>query len=494
MERQSMKRLKTERIAIVGSGLVGSLLAVHLARRGHRVEVLERSADPRTRRTGGRSINLTLCERGWQALRRLDAAEKVLPLAVPAYGRMIHDRLGRTTFQPYGNRREAIWSIPRRELNKALLSFAEAEPGVSLHFGKECVGVEQDAPCLRVLDRVSGVSNELRPDRVFGADGAYSEVRARLQLLDRYEYSQHYIEQGYKEFDVPRGSDLDPHALHIWPRGRRMLIGFANPDGSFTLALHMPFDGERSYASIKTRADLHALFDELFPDARALLPRLAENYFSRPAVSMVTVRCSPWIHDDKVALIGDAAHAMVPSYGQGANCGFEDCSVLVDCLDAARSNEGEDWSRALPEYQARRKIHADAIAELALEHFAELQEHLADPVFLLRKRIERRVEELFPEEYVSLYGLITFTGTPYAEARRRAAGNAARIDQLLALPDPERQLAEGAMDAEIRLLFEPRSSPARRAPPGGGQIRGMQGRGPGSRFAPVPGSPPSTDR
>lgn len=443
-----------DHVVIAGAGLVGSLAAVYLARRGYKVDVYERGPDLRRRRgAAGKSINLTLCDRGYRALDRVGAGDGARRLAIPAYGRIIHGLDGTTTFQPYGNCREAIHSISRNALNRVLLDFAEQQSGVTLHFEEKCVAIDPDVPRLRLRHAATGREQEVSPGRLIGADGAYSAVRRRLQKKDRFDYSQFYVRQGYKELHLPasegRGFQLEKNALHIWPRGLSMLIGFANTDGSFTLALHLPFEGERSFDTITSEDDLLALFRELFPGTAELMPSLVEDYFGRPAMSMVTIRCFPWFYRDKVALLGDAAHAIVPSYGQGANCGFEDCAALADCLRDA----GDDWATALPEYQRRRKADADAISEMALEHFDELQDHLGNSRFLLRKRLERRIDELYPQTYSSLYSLITFTDLPYTEARRLGAERQLAVDRLLEAERAEAMLESGEIDCLIHQAF-----------------------------------------
>lgn len=446
-----------ERILIIGAGLVGCTLSVYLARRGHLVDIYEKHHDPRgVVVDGGRSINLTLCERGYKSLERIGALERVKKLVIPAYGRIMHELDGTTTYQRYGTRDESIDSVSRTKLNHCLLDVAEEEPGVTIHFGKKCSSVDPDGPSAIFEDTAGGQAEPVVADRLFGADGAYSDVRSRLPRQDRFnfKYSQYYVPQGYTELRLPAKADgswaIEKNALHIWPRGERMLIGFANTDGSFTVALHLPFEGEDSLESIRDEASLLELFEKLFPDAVELLPRLTEEFFDHPQTSMVTVRCSPWTYRDKVALVGDAAHAIVPSYGQGANSGFQDCSVLADCFDAA---EG-DWGAAFAAYEARQKPNADAIAQLALDHFDELQVRVADPDFLLEKKIELRIETLFPDVYASLYSLVSFTDLPYVEAIRRAKGMEQVVEDLRRGGATGEELESGALDGRIRAAVE----------------------------------------
>lgn len=430
-------------VLIVGGGLVGSVLAMFLSRLGYRVTIAERNPDPRvTNIGGGRSINLTLCERGLAPLERIGIRERVQDLGIPALGRIMHATDGTLSHQPYGNHGETLYSVPRDPLNATLIDLAE-EAGVTYEFGMECLDLDLDVerhatarPAATFRRHPSGGVVTRETDRIFGADGAYSNVRLELQRkTHRFDLSQHHVEQVYKELSAPPAADggwpLDPAALHIWPRGRFMLIAFANPDRSFTLSLHLPLAGRPSLASVATGKDLVELFEAFFPDALPLIPDLAEQFFGRKPASMVTVRCFPWICGGRVALVGDAAHAIVPSYGQGANAGFEDCAVLADCLEDA----GGDWDTALADYQDKRKPHADAIADLALAHFRELQDLVGDPVFQLRKKLELRVNQHAPERFTPLYNLVSFTSIPYGETVEMERRQRRVIDRLMAIED-----------------------------------------------------------
>lgn len=443
----------SESILVVGAGLVGAVLSIYLAKLGHRVEMVDRNPDPRAAWAPSfRSINLTICERGFTALDRVDAGDLVRAISVPCYGRVIHSPSGAIERQPYGSRREALYSVSRRDLNQVLLNLALARPGVSCSFAEKCLEVDLAQPEVTFQSSRSGEITKRRPDRVFGADGAFSAVRMQLQRTQRFNYSQEFLDQAYKELQVPPspGGDwaIDGDAIHIWPRGHYMLIGFPNLDRSFTFSLHMPYTGEPSFASIRDKDDLLALFRSSFPDALPLMPTLVEDFFGHPEASMVTIRCSPWSFRDRVALIGDAAHAIVPSYGQGANSGFEDCSVLYDCL-----REHDSWRAAFLEYEERRRPNAQAIADLALEHFSELRSKVGDPEFLLRKEIERRLNEWYPDRYTPLYSLISFTNLPYVEAMRRDRAQQSLVDRVLALPRLRERLASGEMRDQIGQLL-----------------------------------------
>ncbi|NUR83502.1 MAG: FAD-dependent monooxygenase [Nonomuraea sp.] len=402
-------------VTIVGAGLVGCLLACFLARRDHRVTLYERRQDPRGQGAGrGRSINLALSERGIDALRRVGLDGKVLDGAIPMPGRMMHAVDGGLTFQPYSaDRSHAINSIGRADLNRALLDAAAAQPGVEVRFGHRLTGLDERSGS---LEFASGVTDKAQV--IIGADGAHSAVRGRLRQLPGTDFSQEYLDYGYKELSIPSRDGryaMDPYALHIWPRGRSMMIALPNPDRSFTCTLFWPHE---SLAGLDTPQRVRAHFAEHYPDAFELMPDLTEDYRANPVGHLVTMRCSPWHLTTgavTVGLIGDAAHAIVPFYGQGANCGFEDCVELDRCLDEA----GDDFAAALALFE-RRKRHTDVIARLALENFVEMRDKVGSRAFLAGKRLEHALERVLPG-YVSRYELVSFSTLPYAEVERRVA-------------------------------------------------------------------------
>lgn len=398
----------TDDVAVVGAGLAGCLLACFLARRGHRVTLYERRPDPRLGFVErGRSINLALSERGLDALRRVGLDDAVMKVALPMYGRMMHSPTGELTFQPYSaDRQRAINSISRGDLNALLLDACTAMPGVTVHFER----------------RITGLDDLRGHQVVIGADGANSAVR---QAVPAFEHRQDFLEYGYRELTIPPVDGdfaMDPSALHIWPRGRAMMIALPNPDRSFTATLFWP---HRDFTEI---TDPTAHFQQHYPDAYALMPSLTSDYAHNPVGALGTVRCWPWVYEGRVALLGDAAHAIVPFYGQGANCAFEDCVELDRCLDET----GDAWPEALERYQERRKENTDAIAEMALENFVEMRDKVGSRVFLWRKRIQHALERALPGRYMSRYELVSFTTVPYAQIRRPALlrRNRVRADQL----------------------------------------------------------------
>ncbi|MBW7906858.1 MAG: FAD-dependent monooxygenase [Phycisphaerae bacterium] len=407
---------------LIGGGLAGGLLAATLGQAGLRVDLYERRPDPEAGQSvGGRSINLAVSTRGISALQRVGLADEVLAQAIPMRGRMIHSRDGSLHYQPYDkDPARCINSVGRGALNRITIAAARRMPNVRVHFNQRCIDADLDRPAASLFDGDAGCAHDVAGDLLIGVDGAFSAVRRAMQRLDRFDYRQDYLAHGYKELTIPPASDggfrMERHALHIWPRHSFMMIALPNPDGSFTCTLFYPFDGPRGFASIRGDDDVRRFFEEQFPDAVPLMPTLLEDFRRNPTGSMVTVRCRPWRYRDRVVLVGDAAHAVVPFYGQGANAGFEDVAELDDCL----RGHGGDVERALAEYEARRKPNTDALAELALANFVEMRDKTASRAFRAYKRLDRTLHRLLPGWYTPLYTLVSFTTTPYAEALRRA--------------------------------------------------------------------------
>ena len=429
------KKIKT--ITLSGAGLVGSLLAIYLSKRGYDVRIFERRPDMRKNRmAAGRSINLALSDRGWRGLEGAGIAGEIRKVAIAMKGRTIHHPGNTTAFQPYGMEGQAIYSVSRGGLNCVMMDLAEKH-GARIFFEERCTHVDLQSSTAIFENNLTHRQTEERPDVLIGSDGAFSAVRLALQMTDRFEYSQHYLEHGYKELTIDAGDNggfrLEKNSLHIWPRGGYMLIALPNMDGSFTCTLFFPFSGDPSFESLHDKKEVRKFFDEVFPDASAMMPTLEEQFFSNPTGSLVTVRCFPWSYSDNVMLIGDAAHAIVPFYGQGMNCGFEDCTVLNKLLD----EHDDDWSRVIPVFQEERKRAADGIAELAVQNFIEMRDLVGDPRFLLRKKIEAAFFKKHPDRWMPLYSMVTFSDLPYNLALDAGKKQDVIMDQVMALPDIE---------------------------------------------------------
>jgi kynurenine 3-monooxygenase len=405
---------RTDRVTVVGAGLVGSLLAMYLARRGFQVDVLERRPDMRREAIGaGRSINLAISTRGLHALRQVGLEEEALRHAIPMRGRMIHPVSGDLVFQAYGkDESQHINSLSRAWLNKFLMTHAEGTGRVRIDFKQRVEHVDFDKGVLDVVDEASGARRELRTPVVFGTDGSGSAVRREMVLQPGHASNQEQLSHGYKELTIPAGPGgafrMEKHALHIWPRGSYMLIALPNEDGSFTCTLFLPFEGPVSFAALETPQQVRAFFEQHFPDALPLMPDLVHDFFHNPTGTMVTVKSGPWHVGGKALLLGDAAHAIVPFFGQGMNCGFEDCVVLDECL-----GRHTRWAEAFEELSRLRKTNADAIADMAVENFVEMRDKTADPRFLLEKSVEKALLNAFPGEFLGRYALVSFSRVPY---------------------------------------------------------------------------------
>ena len=424
----------SKNIAVVGSGLVGSLLALHLKKAGHQVTVFDRRPDVRTVEFSGRSINLAMSNRGWKSLRLAGIEEEIRKLAIPLYQRAMHVNSSPLYFQKYGKEGEAIFSISRGVLNRKMIDLAEAA-GVEFRFEEKVWDIDLTEAKLFTGETEKSEWEEYNFDRVFGADGAFSRVRHKMQRQSRFNYEQHFLEVGYKELRIPANEDgshkLDRNSFHIWPRGNFMLIAMPNLDGSFTCTLFMPFEGEISFENIKTEAAADHFFTEHFPDIKDEISNLKRDFFRNPTSALVTVKCFPWTYTDKVALVGDAAHAIVPFYGQGMNAGFEDITELIEL----HREHGNDWDRIFSEYQLNRKENTDAIAELSYRNFLEMSSKTADPDFLLRKKIEKHFATSHPEAWIPVYSRVTFSDKPYADALEIGDQQARIMDEIMKIPD-----------------------------------------------------------
>jgi kynurenine 3-monooxygenase len=428
---------------IMGAGLVGSLLSIYLAKRGYNVEIYERREDMRKASiSAGKSINLAMSDRGWKGLEGVGIADEIRKIAIPMKGRMVHDTKGQTSLQQYGKEGQAIYSVSRGGLNCMLMDLAEKH-GVKIHFNRRCKSISlKDATA--IVEDSSHKETHISASRIFSTDGAFSAGRLQLQLsTDRFEYSQHYLNYGYKELHIPPKKDggfaMEKNALHIWARGTYMMIALPNVDASFTCTLFFPFEGKESFAALKDRDTLSKFFDSVFPDAVPLMPTLLDDFFNNPASSLVTVKCFPWSYSDKLLLLGDAAHAIVPFFGQGMNCGFEDCTVFNQLLDTyLKKDTDEEWAKIFEETQKLRKPNSDSIADLAVANFIEMRDLVLHPDFILQKKIEGHFSALHPDKWTPLYSMVTFTDLPYSHALQQGKKQDAIMKHVLnSVPDIE---------------------------------------------------------
>jgi len=411
---------KPKHIMIIGAGLVGSIHAIYLARRGYQVSVYEQLPDIRKETIpAGRSINLALANRGIDALDRLGLMEQVNPLLIPMQGRMLHNERGELKFQSYGQKpEEVIYSVSRAGLVSLLRDAAEATGNATFTFKSECVDIDFDNNQCTQKSMINEETTVVSFDYLIGADGGGSQVRESMKGLHETEYNADILDHSYKELNIPAGNDgsfqMEKEALHIWPRNDFMLIGLPNPDASFTVTLFMPNEGPVSFASVNDKNSLHQLFDEHFADVKPLIPELEHDYFNNPTGYLGTIRCHDW-HYKNVVLSGDAAHAIVPFHGQGMNAGFEDCVALEKALDQF----SDDWQQAIPNFVESRMDNSNAIADMALENYVEMRSSVNDPKFHLKKAIAFELENRLPDYFIPRYSMVMFHLIPYAQAFAR---------------------------------------------------------------------------
>lgn len=427
--------MSSKNITIIGAGLVGSLLGIYLSKRGNKVSIYERRPDMRkAAMSAGRSINLALSDRGIKALEEVGIMDEIRKIAIPMHGRQMHLADGSAAYQPYGKEGQFINSVSRGELNCKLMDLAE-QHDVKIFFNQRCESIDWKNNEIYFTDAENDSSCNIQADLIFGSDGAYSAARLTHQLQhDRFQYEQYYIDFGYKELNIPAGKDggflLEKNALHIWPRGNYMMIALPNMDGSFNCTLFFPFEGDPSFKTLDTKEKVKSFFDKTFGDVSNMMPTLEEDFFNNPTSSLITVKCFPWIREDKFALIGDAAHAIVPFFGQGMNCGFEDCSVLNALIDKHAS----DWEKILNEFQSLRKPDADAIADLAINNFVEMRDRVGDPKFLLQKKIEANISKKYPGKWTPAYSQVTFSPhIRYSEALKNGIRQENIMKEVMAL-------------------------------------------------------------
>lgn len=421
--------ISTAKVTIVGGGMSGPLMAMYLARRGFEVEVFERRGDMRRERVeAGKSIKLTLAERGLHALRELGLEEEVREkCCIPLRGRVVHSGHGPVAFIPYGkDDSEVIHSFSRTDLNVVLLDAVEKYPNIRLSFHQKCLEIDKETAAAMFRDDRTGEVTRVEADFLIGADGAFSTVRQQMQRGERADYRQDFLRWGYKEITIVAGPDgahqMEKHALHIWPCGDHMLFALPNLDGSFNGVCTLPFEGPHSFEETRTDEEVLELFRTYFGDALPFMPNLLAEYSSRPVSEFLTIRTSRWHHKGKVVLVGDAAHTVVPFYGQGMNAGFEDCFILDGCIGrhGAQGAHGDDWGAAFAEYQSLRKRNTDVLAELSVSNFHELRDTVRRPIVAARKRTSIFLNKLFAQHSIPLYTMISHSNMPYADCVERA--------------------------------------------------------------------------
>lgn len=441
---------------IVGAGLVGSLWAVYLSKAGYKVTIIERRSDLRLANiSAGKSINLALSVRGWKAFRNVGVDKDIEEIAIPMHGRTMHDEEGNLTYQPYGQEGQAIYSVSRAGINCKMMDLAQKHGNAQIIFHEKCIDVNLDEGIVYLENTRTGTRSSIQSDVVFAADGAFSAVRYNaMQKLDRFDYLQDYIDDGYREILLPANEDgsykLEKNTLHIWPRGRFMLIALPNEDGSFTCTLFMPHENhEYAFDKINTAEEVDHFFKTVFPDFYELIPNIAEVWENHPLSSLAIIRCYPWT-SGKVALMGDAAHATVPFYGQGMNSGFEDCSIMWELIQ----KHDEDWPKVFKEYQEVRKPDGDGVQDLSLHNYYVMRDYVADPEFLLQKKFERRIEQLYPDRYSPLYSQVSFSNIPYSKAYANGMKQDEYMKELMAKHDLEQLFRENKVDELIHSIID----------------------------------------
>src|SRR6056297_166466 len=444
---------KKKNIAIIGSGLVGSLLAIYLRKHGHDITVFDRRPDIRNIIFSGRSINLAMSNRGWKALEEVGIAKEIRKIGIPLDKRAMHVIGKPEYYQKYGKEGEAIWSISRGVLNKKMISLAE-NAGVNFRFNEKVWDVDLPEAKIYTGETEKSEWKSYQYDIIFGCDGAFSRVRHKMQRRSRFDYSQDFIDVGYKELTIPATADgsykVDKNSFHIWPRGKFMFIAMPNLDGSFTCTLFMPFEGEVSFESIETKEDAVHFFSTYFPNVKKDIENLIHDFFKNPTSAMVTMKCYPWTYWDKVALVGDSAHAIVPFYGQGMNAGFEDIYVLNQLIE----KHSNDWETIFMEYQRSRKPNADAIAELSYRNFMEMSSKTADPSFLLQKKIEKRFAAKYPNKWIPAYSRVTFSDRPYSEALAIGDAQEELMQEVMQMPNITTVWDSKAVEEKILSLLD----------------------------------------
>lgn len=437
----------SEKIILVGGGLAGSLMSIYLAKRGFDVHLYERRADMRTGNyEGGRSINLALSTRGITALEKVGLVNEILDISIPMFGRIMHSVSNEIKYQAYGRDDQAIYSVSRGELNIRLLKLADAYPNIHMYFNHRCTKMNLETN-EAIFENENSEEIVVNGDVFLATDGAFSAVREAMFRSPRFNYSQTYESHGYKELEIVPGPNsqfqMQEEALHIWPRSSFMMIALPNPGGNFTCTLFLPYEGEFSFENLNSETEILDFFNSQFPDAVPLMPNLIGDFKRNPIGHLATIRTYPWVSNHS-ALMGDAAHAVVPFYGQGMNCSFEDCVVLDQCIENGNGN----WKEILEAYQTSRKPNADAIASLAVQNFVEMRDLVGLPEFLHKKSIEKQLVDLYPGKYKTQYERVTFSNDSYDEALKAGAKNDQFLDYIVSnkleskIPDSDIMLAE----------------------------------------------------
>ena len=425
-------------ITIVGAGLVGSLCALYMAKRGYNVNVYERRKDLRSKIiSAGKSINLALSERGWSALRKVGVDKEVMKIATPVYRRIMHDEKGVLTEQSYGNEGQAIYSVSRAKMNVLLMNMAE-ENGVKLYFNEKCIDTDLNLAKATFSNIISKKIRKTQSNLLIGSDGAFSAVREDMVRKHNHDYEYNEIEHDYKELLIPPAKDgaylLDKNALHIWPRGNFMLMALANLDGSFTCTLFAPKKGINSFDGLSSKEQVENYFTNIFPDFISLVPDLYLQWNNNPTSSLGIVKTYPWHVKDASIIIGDAAHATVPFYGQGMNAGFEDCRILDELLDKHQEN----FETCFIDYSKKRKPNGDGLQDLSLHNFIVMRDKTSDPKFLLQKEIEKKFANLYPEKWTPLYSMVSFTNMPYSDAWEIGMKQEKLMQKIMNMPNIEK--------------------------------------------------------
>ncbi|MGB0431408.1 MAG: FAD-dependent oxidoreductase [Bacteroidia bacterium] len=422
-----------QKVCVMGAGLVGSMLATRLAQKGFDVDLYERRVDLRKHDiSAGKSINLALSDRGIKALEMVGADAKMREISIPMHGRYLHDIDGKTSIMPYGKEGQFINSISRGDLNAHLLDLAEKTGKVNMNFNMPCKDLDLETGTVSFKDESTGSLITKTYDKVFATDGAFSVGRGKMMKTDRFNYSQYYISSGYKELSMPPVPNtkwaIDKNYLHIWPRKDFMLIALPNLDGSFTCTLFMPFEGEETaFEKLNSDDEVMAFFKKYFADAVPHMSTLIQDWHDNATSSLVTVKSSPWNYKDKVLLMGDAAHAIVPFYGQGMNAGFEDVSVFNDFMD-----KFSDWDTLFNEYSKHRAPDGQAIADLAINNYTEMRDLVADPHFVRKRALSGKINDIFPNKWLPLYSMVTFSHMRYSDALNKGYWQNDVLEKLVA--------------------------------------------------------------